>query len=98
MRFLCFFLLSLTAFAASDRIRTPIDGARTVPLPRRVHPMATAEADRGQLDPDFALDEITMLFKPGPGLDELLTAQQIPGSPDYRRWLTPEQFGDRFGL
>ena len=26
----------------------------------------------------------------------LLEAQQTPGSPDYRKWLTPEQFAARF--
>jgi uncharacterized protein (TIGR03437 family) len=31
-------------------------------------------------------------------LDSLLALQQVPGSPEYRRWLTSEQFGERFGL
>ena len=30
-------------------------------------------------------------------LDELRRAQQNPLSPDYRRWLTPQEFGERFG-
>ncbi len=30
-------------------------------------------------------------------LDALLQAQQDPGSPDFRRWLTPDEFGRRFG-
>ncbi len=31
-------------------------------------------------------------------LDELLAAQQDPQSPSFRQWLTPEAFGERFGL
>ncbi len=31
-------------------------------------------------------------------LDQLLADQQNPSSPNYRKWLTPEEFGDRFGL
>jgi uncharacterized protein (TIGR03437 family) len=31
-------------------------------------------------------------------LDALLGAQMTPSSPQFHRWLTPEQFGDRFGL
>ena len=31
------------------------------------------------------------------GLSALLERQQDPGSPDYRRWLTPREFGARFG-
>jgi subtilase family serine protease len=33
----------------------------------------------------------------GARLDRLLAAQQDPTSPDYRRWLTPQEFGRRFG-
>ncbi len=30
-------------------------------------------------------------------LDRLLDAQHDPDSPEFRRWLTPEEFGERFG-
>lgn len=30
-------------------------------------------------------------------LDALLAAQQDPASPEYQRWLTPKEFGERFG-
>jgi hypothetical protein len=30
-------------------------------------------------------------------LDRLLDAQQDPDSPEFHRWLTPEEFGERFG-
>ena len=32
------------------------------------------------------------------GLAALLAAQHDPSSADYRRWLTPSEFGDRFGV
>jgi hypothetical protein len=31
-------------------------------------------------------------------LDQLLEDQRNPASPDYQNWLTPEQFGERFGV
>lgn len=31
-------------------------------------------------------------------IDRLLADQQNPSSPQFRKWLTPEQFGDRFGV
>ena len=40
----------------------------------------------------------TLYLKPAPGLESFLAGQRNPASPDYRRWLTPEQFGERFGL
>jgi subtilase family serine protease len=32
------------------------------------------------------------------GLRALLAAQQDPASPEYGRWLTPQEFGERFGV
>lgn len=31
-------------------------------------------------------------------LNQLLAAQQTPGSPSYHQWLTPEQYAERFGV
>src|SRR3954466_6342279 len=40
---------------------------------------------------------ISLAFTHADALDRLRAAQQEPGSPDYRRWLTPVEFGERFG-
>ncbi len=43
-----------------------------------------------------------MMFKAAPAqeaeLDALLEAQQNPSSPNFHKWLGPEEFADRFGL
>ncbi len=43
-----------------------------------------------------------LLFKPSAAqqsdLDQFLVSQQNPSSPDFHKWLTPEQFADRFGI
>ncbi|MGA2268739.1 MAG: protease pro-enzyme activation domain-containing protein [Bryobacteraceae bacterium] len=48
------------------------------------------------------MDHTLILFKPSSAqqadLDQLLADQQNPSSPLFRRWLTPEEFGNRFGL
>jgi uncharacterized protein (TIGR03437 family) len=48
------------------------------------------------------LDDIMLLVKPAASqqaeLDQLLADQQNPSSPRFRQWLTPEEFGNRFGL
>src|SRR5262249_30022586 len=54
--------------------------------------------DRGAVAPDMELSYVTLLLTPAALLDAFLLEQQTPGSPNYRRWLTPEQFGERFGL
>ncbi len=83
--------------AAQDRIHDPVDSTRTVVVPGR-HPQAIPANDRGLADPARELRYITLLLQPAAGLDDFLARQQSPGSPDYHRWLTPEQFADRFGL
>src|ERR1035438_1564366 len=74
---------------------------RLVRMTGHVHPMATVENDPGPLDPSVTLPVITLVLRPTPeqraDLDRLLAAQQDPGSPDYHRWLVPEQYADRFG-
>ena len=83
--------------AASDRIAAPVDPSRTMRLPGRVHSLAQARFDRGLVDPSMTLDRITVLLRPDPSLNAFLDGLHTPGSPDYRAFLTPEQFGERFG-
>ena len=89
-------------FAQPNRILSKIDNARTVTLPGRVHPLATAGNDAGAVDPSFPVPFITLLLKPAAAqqasLDQLLQDQQNPASSSYHRWLTPEQYADRFGI
>jgi len=90
------------AYAQTDRIAGAIDPARTVVLRGNVPAAARPENDIGSTDPGRILRHISIRFKPGPrqqaDLDKLLADQQNPSSPLFHAWLTPEQFGDRFGL
>ncbi len=60
--------------------------------------MVQPQNDLGPVDPAMAMDNLTLLLKPAASLEGFLTDQQSPGSPNYRKWITPDQFGDRFGL
>jgi len=91
-------LLAPALFAARDRITQPIDRLRTAPLQGHLHPSARPEFDDGALPADTPLDRVTIFFKPAPGIESFLSELQLPGTPNYHRFLTPEQFGDRFGL
>ncbi|MCX6629410.1 MAG: protease pro-enzyme activation domain-containing protein [Candidatus Solibacter sp.] len=84
--------------AAQDRIVQPLDRTRLVALKGHVHPRALADTDQGPVDPAMPIRQATLLFKPAASIDAFLAEQQIPGAPNYHKWLTPEQFGDRFGL
>jgi subtilase family serine protease len=88
--------------AVRDRLARPIDSAPVSVLRGNVHALARPEFDQGPVEGSFRLDHITLMFKPSESqqadLDALLGQLQDPSSPNYHRWLTPEQFADRFGL
>ena len=91
-------LAPLFLSGAENRISGRVDQGRLVTVPTHAAPGARSRLDRGPVDPRLPMDAVTLLLKPDPGLDRFLADLQNPASPDYHRWLTPEQFADRFGL
>lgn len=85
-----------------DRIARAITGSEFTALPGNVHPMARPEYDHGRVEDSFALNHITLVFKPSAAgqsdLKTLLAQLQDPSSPEYHHFLTPEQFASRFGM
>jgi uncharacterized protein (TIGR03437 family) len=94
-------LLSVPAVAQSNRI-AGIDNARRVALAGHLHPFALPENDEGPVDPALPLPRVTLIFRGSAyqqaDLKRLLAEQQNPSSPEYHRWLTPEQYAERFGV
>ena len=89
-------------FAQTGRIAAPIDGRKTVTLTNQTPRHARTEVDQGPVAATFPLTDLTISFKPSASqqavLDRLLAAQQNPASGEYHKWLTPEQYAERFGL
>jgi len=92
----------LLAAAPPSRVTRPVDPTRTASVPGHVHRLARPDLDRGAVDPAKKLDYMVLLVKPSAAqqadLENLLLDQQNPSSKNFRGWLTPEQFGSRFGL
>jgi hypothetical protein len=97
-------LLTLAAalHGQTARVVGQIDESRRIELRGNTPSRARPEYDRGLVHPSLVLDPVTLHMKPSPqqqqALDQLLAEQQDPSSQNYHRWLTPEEFGDRFGL
>ena len=87
---------------AASRIVNRVDPARTRALPGQIHHMAQARFDQGAVDPNMPMEYLLLMVQPSAAqqadLDRLLADQQNPSSPLYHQWLTPEAYGDRFGL
>ncbi|HET9282952.1 MAG TPA: protease pro-enzyme activation domain-containing protein [Candidatus Angelobacter sp.] len=78
-----------------------INDADRVTLHGNVHPLARAEFDRGSAPASQPMNN--MILQLGvradaqAQLNQLLAEQQDPNSPNYHKWLTPMEFGLRFG-
>src|SRR5579871_3009064 len=88
--------------APRDRITRPVDPQQTAVLTGNVHRLAQPLFDQGPVDPAMQMSYMVLFFKPSAEqqaeMDQLLLDQQNPSSPRFRKWLTPEEFGERFGL
>jgi len=93
---------TLSFAAAPDRISGPIIAQQLIKLSAGVPMRAQPQYDQGPVDPSFKLSYMTLLTVPSASqqraIDQLLAQQQDPRSPLYHKWLTPEQYADRFGL
>ena len=96
-------LFSMVSFAAqADRIAGTIDGGNLVPLAGNVAYQAQPPYDRGLVEAAMPMNYIVLQTKPSPSqqkeLNKLLAQQLDKSSPNYRKWLTPEQYAERFAL
>ena len=86
----------------SDRVVAPVAEKERVVLKEQVHPMARTEYAAGRAAGSLLLRRMTMVLRPDAAQDaalaELIRAQHDPESPYFHHWLTPEQFGKRFGV
>lgn len=93
---------SQSARRARVLITQNLDEAKLVMLRGNVRPEATAVNDRGAVPEDFAMEHMLLQLQRPPELekelqqfiDDLHDAQ----SPNFHKWLTAQQFGERFGV
>ena len=91
----------LLAQQAPALVTQPVDNSVRTILPGNVHPLARAEFDRGEAPPNLALHRMLLVLKRSDqqetALRRLIENQQYKKSSSYHQWLTPEEFGARFG-
>jgi Pro-kumamolisin, activation domain/Bacterial Ig-like domain (group 3) len=103
---LIFFLSCAIQTAAQSpntapRITQAIDEANLVVLRGNTHPLALPKYDQGAAPASLPMQRMLLVLQRSPqqeaALDQLLEQQQDNSSPNYHRWLTPQQFGADFG-
>ncbi|AXC14487.1 Multicopper oxidase [Acidisarcina polymorpha] len=87
---------------SQDRIVQPIQAGKVALLQGTAHPLAQAKYDQGPVNASMELHGMSLDFKPSAAqqasLTALLKTQQDPSSPNYRKWLTTEQYAAQFGM
>lgn len=84
------------------RITQAIDDSNLVTLHRGVYPLARPEFDQGAVPDSLPVNGILLDLQRSAdqetALRALLDEQQTKNSPNYHAWLTPQQFGQEFGV
>lgn len=87
---------------ALSRITSPVDESKLTILKGNVHPLAQAMFDRGRAPASLPMKRMLLVLKRSSqqeqALRTLLDEQQDKSSPNYHKWLTPDQFGQQFGV
>ena len=101
---LCLFTLAQRVTGQSGQARLitqSIDESKLMVQHGSVYPLARAEFDRGAVPASLPMERMLMVMKRSPAQEsaiESFLAQQVDeSSPNYHKWLTPDQFGERFG-
>ncbi len=102
-RLLAVMIVSGFAYGAvSDRIAGDLANGPKVALRGNMHGLARPEFDLGRADGSRPIQGVSLAFRPSPAqqkdLDRFLAELADPKSPNFHQYLTPAQFGERFGL
>jgi hypothetical protein len=85
---------------AAPAITEPIDDTRVVPLHGNVRADLSADRDLGPVEDTLPL-RLYLVLQRSPAqqaaLENLIERQQQPTAPEFHQWITPQQFGERFG-
>jgi len=87
--------------APASRITAQIDEAESTKLLGNTHPLARRQNDQGAVADSQPIRRVLLLLQRSPqqetALKQFVDQQQSKASPNFHRWLTPQQFGQRFG-
>ncbi len=91
-----------TGSTPQARIRTAINDGARVTLGGNTRPEAIPAHDLGLVEDSLALNHMQLLLKRSPAqqaaLDAYIAGLSDKSSPNYHKWLTPQQFGARYGV
>ena len=85
-----------------SRVTQAVKENDRVTLKGNTHPLASVKNDQGMAPDSLAMDRMLLVLKRSPdqeaSLKNLMESQQSKSSPNFHQWLTPDQFGQQFGV
>lgn len=91
-----------TTAAPEIRVVSRVDNAKRTMLYGHVPGVLRAAADLGRLDPTTPAEHMVMVLRSSDvqraELHRVLDQQQDKNTPNYHQWVTPEEFGQHFGV
>src|SRR5580658_6864153 len=79
-----------------------VDESKLATLTGNTRPEANKQNDRGLMADNFSMEHMLLQLKRSPQQEQellqYLEELQIPSSPNFHRWLTAKEYGERFGL
>src|SRR5580704_2547090 len=89
------------ARAARVLITQPVDSSRLYTLAGNTRGEANAQNERGRLADTFALPHMLLQLQRSPerehALEQFIDQQHNSASPNFHKWLTPDQLGQMYG-
>ena len=98
------FLLAVAGGMQAEQVSRVSDlgGQSRIGIHGNIHPLASHANDIGKTSGSLVLPRVTLFFNRTASqqaqLVQLLRELQDPASANYHKWLTPQQFADRFGV
>ena len=91
-----------TTAAPAARVVTPVDNSKRTTLYGHVPGVLRAATDLGRLDPKTPAEHLILVLSPSDEqkseLRRVLDEQQDVRTANYHQWVTPDQFGQFFGV
>ena len=91
-----------SARGARPRIKGVVDETNRIALTGNVRPETRPDNDRGRVADTLAMEHMLLQLKRSAGqekaLQQFIDELHTHGSPNFHRWITAQEFGERFGL